>query len=262
MAVTPKIGDNYLSAELMLPKGGVMVKGHVTARKRNRDGNPVGRANDNPILDTRSYIVDFDDGNQTELTANMIAESLYSQCDPDGNQYVLLEEIVNHQRLPAAIKLSDQKIVHADGKYLKRSTVGWQLCCQWRDGSTSWENLADLKDSHPIETAKYAKILGIDHEPAFNWWAPHVLRKKDRIISFVRKQNPCYLKLGIELPKTVKEALELDKKNCNTFWADAIAKEMKDVRVAFKILLDGQSAPIGYQKIPCHMIFDIKLEDF
>ncbi len=37
---------------------------------------------------------------------------------------------------------------------------------------------------------------------------------------------------------------------------------MKDVRIAFKILLDGQSAPIGYQKIPCHMIFDIKMEDF
>jgi hypothetical protein len=69
-------------------------------------------------------------------------------------------------------------------------------------------------------------------------------------------------KFGIELPKTVKEALELNKKNGNTFWADAIGKEMKDVRIAFKILLDGQSAPIGYQKIPCHMIFDIKMKDF
>ncbi len=94
--VTPKIGDNYLSTELMLPKGGVLVKGRVTAHKCDRDGNPVWHANDNPILDTRSYIVNFDDGDRTELTANMIAESLYSQCDPDGNQYVLLEEIVNH----------------------------------------------------------------------------------------------------------------------------------------------------------------------
>ncbi len=94
--VTPETGDNYLSAELMLPKGGVLVKGRVTVRKRNQDGNPIGHANDNPILDTRSYIVDFDDGEQTELTANKIAESLYSQYDPDGNQYVLLEEIVDH----------------------------------------------------------------------------------------------------------------------------------------------------------------------
>jgi hypothetical protein len=84
--VTPKIGDNYLSAELMLPKGGALVKDPVIARKRDRDGNPVERANDNPILDTRSYIVNFDYGDQTELTVNMIAESLCSQCDPNGNQ--------------------------------------------------------------------------------------------------------------------------------------------------------------------------------
>jgi hypothetical protein len=50
--ITPKIGDNYLSAEIMLPRGGTMVKGRVAAHKRDRDGNPVGLANSNPILDT------------------------------------------------------------------------------------------------------------------------------------------------------------------------------------------------------------------
>jgi hypothetical protein len=69
-------------------------------------------------------------------------------------------------------------------------------------------------------------------------------------------------KFGNELPKTVNKALELDKKNGYTFWADAIAKEMMNVCIAFKILLDGQSAPIGCQKIPCRMILDIKMEDF
>jgi hypothetical protein len=64
------------------------------------------------------------------------------------------------------------------------------------------------------------------------------------------------------VPKTVREALELNKKNDNTLWADAIAKEMKDIRVAFKILPDVLSAPLGYQKIPCHMIFDVKMEVF
>jgi hypothetical protein len=37
---------------------------------------------------------------------------------------------------------------------------------------------------------------------------------------------------------------------------------MKEVCIAFNILPDGHSAPIGYQKIPCHMIFDVKMEDF
>jgi hypothetical protein len=61
------------------------------------------------------------------------------------------------------------------------------------------------------------------------------------------------------VPKTVKETLALDRKNGNTLWADAITKEMKEVCIAFNILPDGYSAPIGYQKIPCHMIFDVKM---
>jgi hypothetical protein len=140
------------------------------------------------------------------------------------------------------------------------------VCCQRIDGSTSWENFADLKDSHPLETAEYAMTQGIDHKPAFNWWVPHVLKKCDRIISLVCKRTTRYLKrthkFGIEVPKTIKEALDLDRKNGNTLWADAIAKEMKEVCIAFNILLDGHSVPIGYQKIPCHMIFDVKMEDF
>jgi hypothetical protein len=60
---------SYLSAELMLPKGGVVVKGHVAVQKDDWDGNPIGLANNNPILDTQSYTVDFDDGDQTKLTA-------------------------------------------------------------------------------------------------------------------------------------------------------------------------------------------------
>jgi hypothetical protein len=149
---------------------------------------------------------------------------------------------------------------------MKCSTIGWQICCQWKDGSTSWENLADLKDSHPLETAEYAVTQGIDHKPAFNWWAPCVLKKCDQIISLVRKQTTRYLKrthkFGIEVPKTVKEALALDRKNGNTLWADAITKEMKEVCIAFNIRPDGQSVPIGYQKIPCPMIFDVTMEDF
>ncbi len=140
------------------------------------------------------------------------------------------------------------------------------MCCQWNDGSTSWESLADLKESHPIETAEYALTKGLDHEPAFNWWVPHVLRKRDQIISLVCRRTTRYLKrthkFGTEISKTVKEALALDRKNGNALWADAITKEMREVRIAFNILPDGGSAPIGYQKIPCHTIFDIKMEDF
>ena len=60
----------------------------------------------------------------------------------------------------------------------------------------------------------------------------------------------------------MKQAYYLDAKNDNTLWADATSKEMENVKVAFKILSDWKSAPIGHQFVQCHMVFDIKMEDF
>jgi hypothetical protein len=37
---------------------------------------------------------------------------------------------------------------------------------------------------------------------------------------------------------------------------------MKDVRIAFKCLNPGKCTPLDYKWIECHMIFDIKIEDF
>ena len=102
-----------------------------------------------------------------ELDANVIAILMYAQCDPDGNQYVLLDSIVDYRKQDNALSLSDQKIVVKGCKSL-HSTIGWQLCCRWRDGSTSWEKLSDVKESRPIKTAEYASSQEIDHETAFN----------------------------------------------------------------------------------------------
>ena len=45
---TPEIGDNYLNTELMLPRGGTLARGRVTERKRDHEGNVIGRSNANP----------------------------------------------------------------------------------------------------------------------------------------------------------------------------------------------------------------------
>ena len=73
-----------------------------------------------------------------------------------------------------------------------------------------------------------------------------MLKNRDRIISLVRKRNPRYLKkthkFGIEVPITVAEALELDRENGDTHWADGIASAMNNVKVSFYALLDGKNA--------------------
>jgi hypothetical protein len=82
LEVTPEMGDNYLNAEIFVPQGGTLMKSHITSRKRDKDGNPVGLANTNPILDTREYRFTFNNGDETVLNANLIAEEMYAQCNP------------------------------------------------------------------------------------------------------------------------------------------------------------------------------------
>jgi hypothetical protein len=97
LEVTPEMGDNYLNAKISVPRAGTLVKGRVTSRKRDKDGSPVGLANADPILDTHEYTFTFDDGDETVLNANLIAEAMFVQCNPDGNQFVLLDLIIDHR---------------------------------------------------------------------------------------------------------------------------------------------------------------------
>jgi hypothetical protein len=62
------------------------------------------------------------------------------------------------------------------------------------------------------------------------------------------------------VPPTLQEALQMDKENGNTVWWDAINKEMKNVRVAFNILEDGESLPPCHTFVKCHIIFDVKMD--
>jgi len=52
----------------------------------------------------------------------------------------------------------------------------------------------------------------------------------------------------------------IDQQTGTTFWRDAIHKEMKNNRLAFKVLEEDDKVPIGYKWIKCHMVFDIKMD--
>jgi hypothetical protein len=93
---------------------------------------------------------------EAEHAANVIAENMWAQCDIDGNQCRLLEAIVDHKTDEHAIQQADGFVVVNGRKHMRKSTKGWQLCIQWKDGSTSWERLADVKESNPIEVAEHS----------------------------------------------------------------------------------------------------------
>ena len=126
--------------------------------------------------------------------------------------------------------------------------------------------LDDLKESHLSEMREYAISKNLQGDPAFNWWIPHVLNKRDRIILLVKKRSARYLKnthkFSVCLPKSIDEAYKIYKENGNNLWARAISKEMADVRVAFKPLEGSDNAPIWYTFVFCHMNFYVKMVEF
>ena len=187
--------------------------------------NAFGKRNNNPILETREYRVEFDDGEVRKLTANVIVESMYAACDDSGNEYLMMDLIVDYRKNNKAVTDPDQKVVQKGQRFMRQSTVGWQLCVKWRDGSMLWKELNDLNESHTVETEKDAVAQKIYHVLEFNWWLILVLKKRLRIISIVKKRNYRYLKkthkFGIEVPKSVAQTYDLDEKNAQLIADDA-----------------------------------------
>ena len=124
-----------------------------------------------------------------------------------------------------------------------------------------WVPLADMKESHPVEVAEFAVARGIDRKPAFAWWVPYTLQKRDIIISKVKAQiKKATHKYGIEVPTSVEHAHEIDRRNGNTLWRDAIKKEMLNVGVAFEIFDNDPSMPVGYTKESGHLVYNLKMD--
>jgi hypothetical protein len=180
--------DKYISARVFVPQGDSKAYGTVKRRKRDSEGDLIGRSNKNPLLDTSIYEVEFDSGKTEAYKANIIAESIYSQVDDDGYTTFALKEIIDHTTDGSALTLDNAYTITKTGtKRLQQTTKGWQLCVRWNDESTSWAALKDLKDSDPIKVAKYVVNMKIALEPAFAWWVPHTLKKRHRMIKAMKK---------------------------------------------------------------------------
>ena len=175
--------DAHLNVHIGLPRKAdndlmyVMVKKRVTTE----DGVPVGKEQNNPLLmDAQAHEVELIDGATEMLTANIIAENLLVQVDEDGDCQLSLDEIVDHQSNSNAMSKHDGFIVSSNSvKRKKMTATGWESCITWKDGSTDWNALKDIKASHPLACAKNDEIA---EELAFAWWVTHALKRKNLVI--------------------------------------------------------------------------------
>ena len=175
----------------------------------------------------------------------------------------MIDEIIDHCKSHRAVHLGDEFITSPTGvRKRKKTTLGWDICVLWKDGTSSWVSLKDMKTGYPVELAEYARLNHIDNEPAFTWWVPYTLKKRSAIINNVKsKYWQRTHKYGIRIPKTIQEALAIDKENNNSFWHDAIKQEMPKIINALEEF-DGTIQELlddKYKKITGHMMFDSTL---
>jgi Reverse transcriptase (RNA-dependent DNA polymerase) len=264
---TSEAYDQWLTAKILVERGGPPERATVIGRKKDHNGNPIGRYHTNALLDTREYEIQYEDGTVAAVSSNIIAEGIYSAVDQEGRSYTILKSIQDHRFTDKAIMKENGFTTNQNGvSRPKITTAGVELEVEWRDGSVSWVELKAMKEANPVETAEYAVANKIDDAPAFLWWVKDVLKKRDRIIKKLKTRKVWQeaMKFGLELPRTVEEALEIDRKTGTDFWRKAIEKEMATVMVAFMFMSDDwdpKTGPDGvFQFVKCHMVFDIKMD--
>ena len=134
----------------------------------------------------------------------------------------LLEEIEEFRKDDSiAIGIEDGFRIQPNGhKVPVITTKGWDVKVRWKDKSTNWIPLAEIKEANPLEVAEAAIALKVDRQPAFNWWVRKVLKRRDRMIGRLQtlRCRKGRMKFGIDIPGTVEQAIRLDKANGSTLW--------------------------------------------
>ena len=168
--------DKLINAEILLQLDDKMVMGKVKGRSLGDDGKVVGSYDDNPILNSIIYDVEFPYGQVKEYAANILAENMLSQVDDNGHNRLMMDAIIDFKKDPTAVPMEDKYLFMMTGQCrLRKMTLGWWFLVRWKDETESWVKLAKLKDSCPVEVAEFVKARNHMSKPAFAWWVPNTI---------------------------------------------------------------------------------------
>ena len=54
------------------------------------------------------------------------------------------------EKMEQSLSFQYQQLTVNEKPFMKHSTSGWDICVLWKDESTTWEKLLDLKDCYPV----------------------------------------------------------------------------------------------------------------
>jgi len=103
--------NRFINAEVLLPHGKHVQQAKVRGRAKDTAGKVIGAHDDNQLLNTIVYDVEFPDGAVKQYSANTIAGNMFAQVDSEGHQYQLLMGITDHSKDGSAVAKEDGYLV-------------------------------------------------------------------------------------------------------------------------------------------------------
>ena len=147
-----------------------------------------------------------------------------------------------------------------------KSTKGeWEVLVQWASGTATWNCLSLTYSDDPVSVTMYAiknKLLKTPGWTRCKTYAKN-MKKFGRMVNQAKLRNyrrRLVYKYGYQVPRDHDEALFIDEKNGNTKWQDSERLEISQLLDYDAFMSLGYKAlvPEGHQKIPCHMVYDVK----
>jgi len=119
--------DKYISSTVRHMEDNMEQVGITKGRKRGPDGKFIGKYNENPILDTSVYEIEFQDGRVESYFANQIVECILDESEAEANITHHIKDFVDHRRDSKALT-SDEAFLRVKGKTIpKRTTKDWHI---------------------------------------------------------------------------------------------------------------------------------------
>ncbi|KAL7564900.1 hypothetical protein ACA910_009389 [Epithemia clementina (nom. ined.)] len=182
-----------------------------------------------------------------------------SQAQTQGDLLFKFRAITAHQR-----PLESSNPHYPGSKY--------NVLVEWETGETTCEPLSLIADDDPITCAVYGKKHGLLDEPGWKHLKRYTKTSK-RLIRAAKQsriKQTCHsvkYQFGFQIPCDYKEAVDLDNKNGNTKWQDAVELELLQISSYETFKDHGKAkwengkvtnAPPGYQKIRVHLVFAVQ----
>jgi hypothetical protein len=172
--------------------------------------------------------------------------------ESDTEQLYRFRRITAHQ---GPLRTSD--------KDYKGST--YNVLVEWESGETTYEPLDMIGKDDPVTCAEYAVRNGLLDTPGWKRFR-HLAKNQKKVERLVNQaklrtfRREPFWKFGFLVPRSHKQAVEIDLSNGNLLWQESEATEMKQLAEYNTFIDKGKDGipPGGYKKIRCHMVYDVK----